>query len=379
MEHTFATGVELARETRRQQRARGLDANNLCPATSCRTSLFNPVDTNFGGVFNGYNPAIELESENFAIYAFDQVKLNEYFELLGSIRCDNFYTHARDFSTPTDLTKTDSLVSWRVGGVFHPTKNSSLYAAYGVSYNPSAELQTLSAAPTATNAINLDPEMNTTAEVGFKVDTLNNKLSLTGAMFRIEKTNMRIPIDPITNTVPILDGLARVQGFELGAAGNVTDKWAVFAGYSYLDFEIVKTTNLAELGQQLPNTPPHNFTLWTTYDLTPQWTIGGGVTYAAETFVNTTNTAYVPEYWKVDLMTSYKVTKNSTLQLNIYNITNELYFAQYYQGHAVPASGRWASLSYRVKFVPPEEIVPSAKRRSLPDTSNKAGRLRDRT
>ena len=121
-------------------------------------------------------------------------------------------------------------MSWRVGGVFHPTKNSSLYAAYGVSYNPSAELQTLSAAPTATNAINLDPEMNTTAEVGFKVDTLNNKLSLTGAMFKIEKTNMRIPIDPITNTVQILDGVARVQGFELGAAGNVTDKWAVFGG-----------------------------------------------------------------------------------------------------------------------------------------------------
>jgi len=361
LEHTFATGVELARETRRQQRARGLDANNLCPATTCRTSLFNPVGTNFGGVFNGYNPAIELESENFAIYAFDQVKLNEFFEFLGSIRWDNFYTHARDFSTPTDLTKTDSLVSWRVGGVFHPTKNSSLYAAYGVSYNPSAELQTLSAAPTATNAINLDPEMNTTAEVGFKVDTLNNKLSLTGAMFKIEKTNMRIPIDPITNTVQILDGVARVQGFELGAAGNVTDKWAVFAGYSYLDSEITKTTNLGELGKKLPNTPEHNLAIWTTYDLTSQWTIGGGVTYAPETFVNTTNTAFVPEYWKVDLMTSYKVAKNATLQLNIYNLTDELYFAQYYQGHAVPASGRWASLSYRVKFVPPEEIVPSAK------------------
>ena len=31
------------------------------------------------------------------------------------------------------------------GGVYHPTTNSSLYVAYGNSYNPSAELGTLSA------------------------------------------------------------------------------------------------------------------------------------------------------------------------------------------------------------------------------------------
>ena len=47
----------------------------------------------------------------------------------------------------------------------------------------------------------------------------------------------------------MLDGVARVRGFEVGAAGKLTDKWAVFAGYSYLDSEITKTTNLAELGK----------------------------------------------------------------------------------------------------------------------------------
>ncbi len=131
----------------------------------------------------------------------------------------------------------------------------------------------------------------------------------------------------------------------------------MFAGYSYLKSEIVDTNNLAELGRQLPNTPPHNFTLWSTYDLTPQWTIGGGVTYAARTFVNTTNTSYVPDYWKLDLMTSYKVTKDSLLQLNIYNVTDELYYAQYYGGHAVPAPGRTAMLTYRVRFTPPPPVV----------------------
>jgi catecholate siderophore receptor len=370
LEHTFATGVEIARETRFQQRARGMDNNNLCVQTnaSCRTSLYNPVDTDFGGVFNGYNNPNNTTSVNFGIYAFDQVKFNEFFELLGSIRYDNFSSDFTDLNTSpvTNLSRRDEMVSWRVGGIFHPTTNSSIYAAYGVSYNPAAEFQTLSS--TGSNAASslLDPEKNTTIEIGTKVDLLNNRLSLTGAIFRIEKTNLRIPIDPITNTALVLDGLARVDGVELGVAGNVTNKWAVFAGYSYLNSEIVQTTNLAELGRQLPNTPPHNLAFWTTYDITSEWTVGGGVTYASDTFVNTTNTSFVPEYYKVDLMTSYKVAKNATLQLNIYNLTDEMYFAQYYQGHAVPASGRWASLSYRVKFVPPEEITTPVRASAKP-------------
>jgi catecholate siderophore receptor len=65
----------------------------------------------------------------------------------------------------------------------------------------------------------------------------------------------------------------------------------------------------------------------------------------------------VPEYWKFDAMTSYKVTKNSVLQLNLTNLTNELYYAQYYAGHAVPAAGRMATLTYRVSFAPPPPAV----------------------
>jgi catecholate siderophore receptor len=362
LQHTFATGLEVARETRDQRRATGM-GSNLCDPVNiqCRTSVFNPVDTSFGGVFTGWGTPNHTTSTNFAAYAFDQVKFNEFFELLGSIRFDRFSTDY-DSGTPPVLSRTDNMVSWRVGGVFHPTTNTSIYAAHGVSFNPSAEFQTLSTAGNNAANSNLAPEKNTTTEVGAKADILGGRLSLTGAVFRTEKTNMRVPIDPVLNTALVLDGIARVQGVELGAAGKITDQWSVFAGYSYLDSEIIKTTDLSQLGRQLPNTPRNNFTLWTTYDVTPEWTVGGGVTYASDAYVNTTNTAYVPDYWKVDLMTSYKVTKNSTLQLNIYNLTDAKYFAQYYQGHAVPASGRWAMLSYRVHFTPedmPKPIKPA--------------------
>lgn len=369
--HTFAVGFEATRENRFQQRARGAGpsgtASNLCDPTQplCRTNAYYPNDTAFGGVFDGWNTPLRTETTTLAAFAFDQIKINDYFEVLGSIRHDNYVAKFEDLGNAVpasrNLSRTDDMTSWRVGGVFHPTKNSSVYAAYGVSFNPSAEFGVLSSA--TNNAANplLDPEKNNTIEVGAKADFLNNKLSVTGAIFRIEKTNLRIPLDATAaaaNQVLVLDGLARVDGIELGIAGAVTDKWQLFAGYSYLESKIDRTTNRAELGNELPGTPPHNFNLWTTYAITPDITIGGGAQYQSQAFANTTNTSYVPAFWKFDAMASYKVTKNSTLQLNIYNIGDEFYYAQYYAGHAVPASGRYAALSYRIRFEPEPAAVP---------------------
>jgi catecholate siderophore receptor len=336
-----------------------MDGNNLCvPANAaCRTSLAFPIDTTFGGTFNFWNPANNTDSDNVAFYASDQMKLSQYFELLGAIRWDRFSTTWKDPGNANAATRflerTDEMLSYRVGGVFHPTPNSSIYVAYGVSYNPSGELGTLSGANNLGASVQAPPERNESIEIGAKVDLLQNRLSVTGAVFQIEKTNMRIANDlslPADQQVTILDGVAQVRGVEVGVAGNLTDKWQIFAGYSHLDTEIKKTTNLAELGRQIPNAPPDSFSLWTTYQVTPEWLVGGGAFYQNDTFVNAANTSYVPDYWRFDLMTSYKVHKNHTIQLNIYNLTDERYYAQYYSGHAVPASGRYAALSWRAKW-----------------------------
>ena len=89
---------------------------------------------------------------------------------------------------------------------------------------------------------------------------------------------------------------------------------------------------------------------WTTYDLTPQLTIGGGATHQSFGYANITNVAYVPAFWKFDAMVSYKVDDKSTVQLNIYNITDTFYYSQYFGANAVPASGRWAALTYRTRW-----------------------------
>ena len=349
--HTLSAGVEFTDETRHQ------DRNDICNPSdpACRENVMNPypIGSPVGGAYVIANP-IDTKANNQAVFVSDQVKINEYFELLGSVRLDRFATVYRDLgqADPANrrVARTDDMLGYRFGGVGHPTPNSSVYVAYGNSFNPSAELGTITNGSTSVASVAaLAPEQTKTIEAGFKVDVLKNQLSLSGAIFRIEKTNLRIT-NPFDTTVSILDGIARVDGIEVGAVGKVTDKWSVFTGYSYLESTILDTSDLSQLDRHLPNTPRHNLNIWTTYDLTPKWTIGGGATYQSYAYATTQNVSYVPEFWKFDAMVGYKVTDKSTLQINIYNITNELYYPQYSGGNVVPASGRWAALTYRIRW-----------------------------
>ncbi|MEI9804777.1 MAG: TonB-dependent receptor [Pseudolabrys sp.] len=357
LKHTVAAGVEVSHETRHQAR------DNLCyPATAasnppgapiCRTTLVNPNPSPSGPVDLGWGPPQDTDMNNVGAYVSDQVKLNKYFEIMGSLRFDQLRTTYDDLTqtVPANqhLTSSDNMVGWRYGAVFHPIDNVSLYYASGVSYNPSSELGTLS-----TGTVTTAPERTKVYEVGAKADVLDGgRLSLNAALFRIDKSNMRVPLDPTQTgaaATQVLDGVARSDGYELGAAGKLTDKWQVFVGFTQLWTKLLQTTDLSQLGRQLPNAPPKSFSLWSTYDITRQFTVGGGATYNSDTFANAQNTEYVPAFWKLDAMASYKVDDKSTIQLNIYNITNAFYYAQYYGGQAVPAPGRWASLSYRYRW-----------------------------
>jgi catecholate siderophore receptor len=333
--HSLVAGVDITREERSQAARATIGGQG--PAS---TNLYNPDPYRFGGTFGPLGVATISDATTVGGYLADQVKLTDWFELLGGIRYDNF--EAKSGST-TIMERTDRMWSWRVGAVFHPTNNSSIYAMRGTSFNPTAEFLNFNA-----NISTLDPEENETTEVGVKVDVLNKRLSLTGAVFRTDKTNARVT-DPALN-VMVLAGLVRVEGVELGAIGRITDQWQVFAGYTHLRSEFLESPNPANVGKEMLNTPHNAFSLWTTYDVTQKWTVGGGAFFVDAVWANADNTNRVPSYWRFDLMTSYKLTNNIVAQLNIYNLANEYYFAQVYNNWAVPGAGRSAALTLRGRW-----------------------------
>ncbi|MGE0746457.1 MAG: TonB-dependent receptor [Rhodospirillales bacterium] len=341
LQHTVVTGVEFGRET--------YDNQAITFAGAATDSLFSPnPNTPFTGTrTNGTKT--NTTTTTLGLFALDTIKIGRYVELVGGMRWDRF--DADVDSTPagaatTNFGQVDEEFSWRGAIVGKPASNGSVYFSYATSFNPSAEALTLAA-----NTTGVDPESNRLFEIGTKWDVLAGRLSLSGALFRIDKTNARTP-DPLGGTVQVLDGEQRVQGFEIGFTGRITEQWNVIGGYAYLDGEIIRSNTANETGKTVPNTPEHAFSLWTTYDLPYNFQIGGGVQYASSRYTNNTNTGKVDSYWLFDATVAYHVTENIDIRVNGYNLTDEFYIERIHGGgaHLVPGAGRSVLVSTAFRF-----------------------------
>jgi catecholate siderophore receptor len=197
----------------------------------------------------------------------------------------------------------------------------------------------------------LDPERNRSLEVGAKWDLWSGNLAVHTAVFRVEKEDARTT-DPVTNIVSN-DGNIRVDGAELGASGRLTREWLIFAGYTYLDGEILKSRDVqngvATEGKTPQNLPRHTASLWTTYTWFRHWEVGGGLVYSSERYVNNANTAKVEGYTRIDASVAYRQPKYD-IRLNLLNVNDEEYFGQALASRAVPAQGRTALLSWSYRL-----------------------------
>jgi catecholate siderophore receptor len=339
MKHTLNGGIELARETFDVLRFNHPGAP---------TNLANP---NPGDPLNTPRTLAadsDTTSLGFGIFAADQIKLNDYFEVVGGARWDIFNTEFDDHENNLTRTRTDKMWSYRGGLIFHPVPSHSYYFSYGSSWNPSAEALSL-------NDANQDtpPEKNRTFEVGAKIELMQGALNLQGALFQIDKTDARTD-DPITGTVEVLDGKQRVRGFEVGIAGRVLPGWNVFAGYTFLDSEIRESNDLQGgvpiEGKDLQNVPEHSATLWTTYDFLDKWQVGGGPTYVGSRYSNNSNTNRIPGYIRWDATIAYQLSEKIQLRLNGQNLTNQLFYENTHPAHVVPAAGRAFIFSTAFKF-----------------------------
>jgi catecholate siderophore receptor len=323
--HTATTGIELSRET--------FDFRRFA-STGPNTTIIDPN--------HHQAPAARILAQNsdttaqgFGIYAADQIKLHEYFDIVGGVRWDYFGTKVDDKFLNDKRHQLDKMWSYRSGLVFHPTASQSYYFSYGSSFNPSAEGVNLNVATNGT-----PPEKNQIFEVGAKIAFFDGALNLQSALFRIDKTNARTP-NPIDATLPnVITGKQRSQGFEIGLVGRVLPGVNVFTGYTFLNTEILKDNTAANVGKQIANVPEHSANLWMTYDFLETWQIGGGPSYVGSRYSNNANVNRIPGFVRWDSTIAYQITRNLQLRINGINLTNQLYFDSISGSKAVPAAGR---------------------------------------
>ena len=140
----------------------------------------------------------------------------------------------------------------------------------------------------------------------------------------------------------VLDGKQRVDGFEFGATGRITEDWQVIGSYTYLDSEVRDSNTATEVGNRLGNVPKHSGSLWTLYTLPQGIEIGGGVRYVSSRYTNVSNTRKVGDYWLADATIGYNINAKTTLRVNVFNIFDERYADALSGGHFIPGAGRSA-------------------------------------
>jgi catecholate siderophore receptor len=309
------------------------------------TTLLNP---NPNDPFNGtitLNPLPgDATGATTAFYAFDTARVGQKIELIGGLRAERFAVDGVNVNQ-NPLERVDKMLSGRAGVVFKPKQSGSIYFSYGTSLNPSLEGLTYQPADAT-----LEPEKTYNAEVGSKWELFGDRLLLSGALFRVTKTNARTPgINPDDPPV-VLDGEQIVKGVEIGLAGNVTRQWSVYSAYTFLDSEIKATNTPAELGNEFSNAPRNSFNAWTSYAFPWRVTLGGGIRYVGKRYSNNANSRFVDSYWTFDAMASVPVSSHVDLRLNLYNLNDAYYFERLGGGHLIPGSGRAVMASAYFRF-----------------------------
>ena len=381
IDHTLVTGFSLSEESYHRDNGSGLrnPLGELPNPVLPPMSIQNPDHVYTGPVNIIYTQRADGEVDNRAAYVFDRLQLTERFEVNAGLRYENndAFSRLANIQTPypappaepvvvqnPDARNVDYLGSYRVGLVFKPGESSSIYVAQGNSETPSQA--SVNGTCDVVTTCNVDPEEAQTLEIGGKVD-VNTKLSLTAAVFRNERSSFRVPSGDPAIPEQQLDGNSRVDGIALGAAGSIGTKWSIFANYTYLDSEVIQSVSDQAIlggsidvlaGDPLPNTPEHSASIWSTFRISPAFTVGYGVTYQGEyTFARTSATAglfYTDSYLTHRAMATYEWNDNLALQLNIDNVTDEVYYERIRNnatsGWATPGSARSAvvSLTWRL-------------------------------
>jgi catecholate siderophore receptor len=348
---TLFAGVEFARQTNDLSRYNNPfnQNNNWIP----ETPLLNPDATE---PLPGIQPITSQQNtvaHSAAMYATDTIGITPYLDFVAGLRFDHFSADYVQYTWTTgavlNLDHADNVTSPRAALIFKPTPQQSYYLSYGTSFDPSAEALSLT-----TKTADLGPVKAKTYEAGAKTNWLDGKLVTTAAVFRTEVDNAQTN-DPENPTLTVLNGDQRVDGLELGAQGYLTEHLEIIAGYTYLDGKTLSSGTTAFVGKALPNVARNAANLWAEYELTDAWEIGAGGNWLGARFADSGETATIPGYVVWNAMASYKLSRTVSLQLNVLNLTNKLYYDNSYytsaaENHVYPGAGRTAKLTIRATF-----------------------------
>ncbi len=344
LKHTALVGMEVTRQDSETFRNTAFFNDTT---TSVTVPASNPITTDPITYRQSSSDADNSsEVRVYAGYIQDQIDINKYVQVIGGLRLDSFEIDYHNNRNGTDLSRTDNLVSPRLGVILKPREDVSVYGSYSVSYLPSSgdQFSTLTA-----QTEGLKPEHLENHEIGTKWD-INPSLNVSAAIYQLDRTNTSAT-DPNDPTRLVSTGASRTRGVEFGATGKITDKWQIIGAYAFQDAEITKTTTAAASGAKVALVPQTIVSIWNKYDFTEKWAAAIGVINQSDQYAAVDNTVRLKGFTRFDGAAFYNITPDYRLQLNVENILDREYIETAHNNNNIqPGSPQRFILSLTANF-----------------------------
>jgi iron complex outermembrane receptor protein len=278
--------------------------------------IFNP---SYDFIFGEFDPPGIGNNQvtSFGIYLQDQINILDNLILVLGGRFDTYEDNGQFDGVPYS-TNADAF-SPRVGLVYQPIPEVSVYASFSQSFTP--------VSGTNVNGNTFEPQRGTGYEIGVKGELLEGRLMSTFALYDTTLRNI-LTEDPDNPGFSIQVGSQRSQGIELDIAGEILPGWKIIASYGLTNAEIAED-NTYPSGNRLNNVPTNTASLWTTYTIQKGnlegLGFGTGIFYVSNRAGDLDNSFYVPSYTLVDAAIYYQKDQFRAA-LNFKNLFNTRYF-----------------------------------------------------
>jgi iron complex outermembrane receptor protein len=330
----------------------------------------------------------DTKTDRFGVYFQDLISFTEQIKLLAGIRwswqesqviTDTYTINPTSITTVEAVKRKDQAFTPKVGLVYQPTKDMSLFASYSSSFSPNTGL--------TVDGDVLEASIIDQYEAGIKKDFWRGVLSTNVTVYQIANSNLAqtapyladgVTINTSSN-IKVLGGGTKSKGVEVDITARPTEGLNIVAGYSYNDMRYTNTsgTNGSFVeGDRVARTPKNTANLSFFYTL-PSGVLKGLSFGAIGNYIGerlggwnddylwtavkpaTTPPTYIVTirdrdiplegYATIDASVGYTWKKFSIL-CRLSNVTNELNYTVHENYSVNPIAPRQVMTSLRYKF-----------------------------
>ena len=351
---TLTVGLDIL-DTENQNTRFNSYFDNQNSASSGVANSFVATNTSFQIDKDGNRSALDYTSdiktkadtdlEVTSLYLSGNIDLSDQWIMVLGARYEQVDTSIKKYTVASGrsalttgsatTSRDDSNVSPRLGVIYKPLDNMSLYLSYSESFIPKSGEQYKSWGSNAA----FDPDVYENTELGFKYD-MESGISLAISYF--DQQTVKGQEDGVGGSEVI--GM-EIDGFEIGIAGQINEQNSINFGLTSVD-----ATASAGTGK-VKEVPELTWSLWYTHQANDLFGLSFGAIYQDEQIIKSEGGPLLPDFTRIDMAMTLTPTETDSVRINIENLGDETYYPHSHSTHQVSVGeSQNVRISYQKSF-----------------------------